>query len=280
MKSASGGAFRLFAEWMEKEGGVIYGAAYDQAFRVCHQRAEGAGSWEKFCTSKYVQSAMDDCFTLVKADLEAGRPVLFSGTPCQVQGLKNFLENVDTEKLLTCDLICRAVPSPLIWKEWLSWIQKQIPGPVSSINFREKAQTGWHNNSLTLTGKDGQILYSKTHAENAFSRIFFKGLITRPSCYHCPFSSFERPGDLTLGDYWGVEKHSPEFDDDQGISLVMCNTEKGLAVWDQVAGKAESFPVSKEQCRQGALKKPQEEPEGRGEFWETYHKQGFEAAIL
>ena len=274
MQSASGGAFPLFAAWMEKEGGVIYGAAYDQDFRVCHQRAEGPGEWKKFCTSKYVQSAMEDCFAQVKMDLEAGRPVLFSGTPCQVQGLKNYLKDVDTGKLLTCDLICRAVPSPLVWETWLGSIREQISGPVSKINFREKARTGWHNNSLTLTGKDGQVLYSETHGQNAFSKVFFQGLITRPACYHCAFASFERPGDITLGDYWGVEKNTPEFDDDQGISLVMCNTEKGLDVWDQVSAGAESFCVSKEQCRQPALEKPQEEPEGRKAFWEAYQKQG------
>ena len=279
MQSASGGAFSLFAEWMESQDGIIYGAAYDQTFRVCHQRAEGAGAWKKFCTSKYVQSSIGDCFVQVKEDLDAGLPVLFSGTPCQIQGLKYFLRNTNTDKLLTCDLICRAVPSPLIWEEWLHMMQEQIKSPIDEINFREKEGTGWHNSSLTIKGKDGEILYTGTHNKNAFSRIFFKGLSMRPSCFHCKYSSLKRYGDITLGDYWGVESNFPEFDDNMGISLVMCNTEKGLTIWNRVFDKTESFSISKEQCIQPALQQPAEEPKGRKTFWKVYQGHGLNAAL-
>ena len=117
MHSSSGGMFRLLAEYMETQGGVIYGAAFDDAFRVCHQRAVCQNEWEKFCVSKYVQSDMGDCYSMVKKDLEDGLPVLFSGTPCQIEGLNRFLVDVDTDKLLICDMICYGVPSPKIWRE-------------------------------------------------------------------------------------------------------------------------------------------------------------------
>lgn len=275
MASSSGGIFSLLAEYMERQGGSVYGAAFDEHFNVCHKRAQNREEWQKFLGSKYVQSDLKDCYESVKNDLESHIPVLFSGTPCQIEGLKQYLGNTDTSGLLTCDVICHGAPSPLIWQKWLL----DINDPITGIRFRDKEKTGWHHSSLVITGEGEKILVSGTHSENAFSRMFFRHFIIRPSCHKCPYASFERCSDITLGDYWGVEKQFAQQDDDKGISLVLCNTEKGLDVWNQISEKTDSFTVTRKQCEQPSLLHPTEEPKSRKLFWKIYQRHGLKAAM-
>ena len=278
MNSSSGGVFSLLAEYTESQGGVIYGAAFDENMRVFHTRAETREEWQAFRTSKYVQSDLGDCFAQVKRDLSEGRNVLFTGTPCQVEGLNRFLNNTSTEDLLTCDVVCHGSPSPLIWHEWLRLIEES-KGKVISVNFREKEKTGWHKSSLTVEGENKKILLSGNHSENAFSRMYFRHLIVRPSCHQCPYDSFQRPSDITIGDYWGFEKQFPDYDDDKGVSLVFCNSGKGKKAWDSISEYADFFRVEPKQCEQPSLLQQTPEAKGRTEFWRIHDRFGLTAAM-
>ena len=159
--SSSGGVFSLLAGYVQAQNGVIYGAAYDESFAVRHMRAEGE-DWKAFCVSKYVQSHMDDVFSLVRKDLTDGKTVLFSGTPCQVDGLQRYLRNVkvDTAKLITCDIVCHGTPSPKIWQAYLRYVEKTGKVKVGAVSFRNKDEVGWHGSTLTVWCFFGQFLPS------------------------------------------------------------------------------------------------------------------------
>lgn len=274
MKSSSGGSFTILAEWVEQHKGVIYGVAYDDQFQVKHYRAEKRSEWEKFRVSKYVQSNMGETFKQIKADLIDERLVLFTGTPCQVNGLKTFLKGIDTSCLITCDIICHGTPSPKVWEDYLEYIRIKYRASIKSINFRDKYKYGWHNSNLSIWGANGTLLLCESQKDNIFFQLFFRHLILKPACYECAYSNFFRPGDITLGDYWGVEKYYPDFDDDKGTSLLMCNTERGKKLWEEVKNQVKYIQILKEECLQPNLQKPSKRPDYRDQFWKIYQKYG------
>lgn len=275
--SSSGGIFSLLADYVEAQGGVIYGAAFDEHFTVKHMRAEAAGEWKKFCVSKYTQSDMGDTFRSIRADLNSGRMVLFSGTPCQVDGLKRYLKGirVSCDRLITCDIVCHGTPSPKVWADYLDYLSKRAGRRIGSVSFRDKETLGWHNSTLTIKDEKGQTILSETPKDNYFFQLFVCHWILRPSCYRCQYASFHRPGDFTLGDFWGIERNFAQFDDDKGISLVMVHTERGEKIWQEIQSRAESFTVTKEQCAQPNLVAPSKENPNREDFWCWYRRCGF-----
>nr|WP_321399875.1 Coenzyme F420 hydrogenase/dehydrogenase, beta subunit C-terminal domain [uncultured Desulfobacter sp.] len=276
LHSSSGGSFALIAQWVEAQKGVIFGVAFDDNFIVKHMKGERRKDWQRFCGSKYVESDLGDTFVRIKKVLKTGRKVLFSGTPCQVAGLTRSLHGADISNLITCDLVCHGTPSPKVWKEFLDYLKKRFKTKIKKISFRDKEKTGWHNSTLTVWGKSDEILIKETQREGFFFQVFFRHLILKPACFKCPYSNFFRPGDITLGDYWGVEDHFQEFDDDKGISLVMCNTEKGKAVWEEINHDMDYFEVQKNQCLQTNLQQPSNYPgkRKRDDFWNRYNKFG------
>ena len=275
MNSSSGGSFTMLAEWTERQRGVIYGAAFDDKFQVKHYRAENRSEWKKFCYSKYVQSELEETFKQIKTDLLDGRNVLFTGTPCQVEGVNRYLQGVDTAKLITCDIVCHGVPSPKVWSDYLLYIQRKYRTSIKKVNFRDKSETGWHNSILTISGKKNKTLVKEGQSENVFFQLFFRHLILRPACYRCLYANFNRPGDITLGDCWGIEKNYAQFDDDKGVSLLMCNTKKGNEIWEKVRDGADYFIITKEECLQPNLHQPSSKPLNREEFWSMYKQYGF-----
>ncbi len=275
--SSSGGVFSALAENVIRQGGTVYGAAYDASFAVKHIRTDD-DSWKRLRTAKYVQSDMGDVFSQVKDDLKQGMPVLFTGTSCQVDGLKNFLKNEDTTSLITCDLICHGVPSPLIWREYLAQWKKKNKIAIGNINFRNKNGCGWHDSTLRIEGTDGSVLLDESLSQAFFSRLFFNHLILRPCCFSCHYANLHRVGDITIGDYWGVEKYHPELDDDKGISLVMVNTDKGLALLEEIKQKGTFVAVSREECMQPNLITPARDYGGRDLFWRSYKRYGLSFA--
>ena len=276
-KSSSGGIFSAIAQNVVAHNGVVYGAAFDQTFAVRHVRTD-KHTWEKLKTSKYVQSDMGDVYAQVKLDLKAGLPVLFTGTPCQVDGLNQYLKNTDTEKLITCDIVCHGVPSPKIWKEYLEQLKRKSRKEIQSINFRNKEGCGWHRPTIKIVGTDGTVLSDEPLDMCYYYLLFMGHAILRPSCFSCQYANLQRPGDISMGDYWGVEKHHPELDDDKGLSLVMANTKKGQSLIAQVAGDCMLVPVAKKECMQPNLQEPAQDYGDRSVFWRTYHKYGLEYA--
>ena len=275
-KSSSGGIFSLIADYTESKGGVIYGAAFAEDYSVRHMRAENRMEWKKFCGSKYVQSNLNDIFPQVREDLKNGREVLFSGTPCQVDGLKHYLAqaNVSSEHLITCDLVCHGTPSPLIWSEYLAYLRSSSNRKIGFVSFRDKDLLGWHNSTLTIKDQEQRTILAQTQKDNFYFQLFVCHEILRPACHQCRYSNFCRPGDITLGDFWGVEKNFKQFDDDKGVSLVMINSEAGEKIWTAVQNNAVFFEVSQNQCVQPNLETPSKEGTGRRRFWRWYKKYG------
>lgn len=272
--SSSGGVFSLLAGYVERQNGSVYGAAFDKQFKVVHKRAVGR-EWVQFSQSKYVQSAIGDCFSQICEDLYQGRTVLFSGTPCQVAGLKQYLTQIKApcDNLITLDIVCHGVPSPRAWQDWLMNLVGK--SEIGNVNFRDKSESGWHQSTLTVQDCSGKVLCRDYQRDGLFFRMFFNHYILRPSCYACRYTNFQREGDFTLGDYWGIEKHFPEFDDNKGVSLTMVNTEKAKGIWLHLIEAVDSIPLKQEQCIQPNLQAPSSEPQNRKVFWEQYRKHGF-----
>ena len=226
MASTSGGVFPELARDVLAKGGAVFGAAYDEHFRVVHICAENAAGLDRLRGAKYAQSDLTGIFAEVKNRLEGGQQVLFSGTPCQVLGLKTYLRK-DYANLLTADLVCHSVPSPLAWEKYLQYISggKEL----SSVNLRCK-DTGWsrYRYSNRFDFSDGSHRMDGS-GDSLYMKLFVGGYITRPSCESCPAKGYSRVSDLTLGDFWGIWNSHPDLDDDRGVSLVLAQTENGLA---------------------------------------------------
>jgi coenzyme F420-reducing hydrogenase beta subunit len=258
--SSSGGMFTLLAEAIVNDGGVVFGAQFDEKWEVIHGYSETIGGLALFRGSKYVQSAIGDTYRQAKGFLNSGKKVLFTGTPCQIAGLNAFLQK-DYENLLTVDLACAGVSSPAVWKsylnEFLKSIYPQIPLEssirlIKRISFRDKSN-GWKvfNFAISIIVKGKVVSIIESMNKNVFMQGFFKALYLRPSCHECPEKSFKSGSDITIADYWGVEKILPEFDDDKGISFVAIHTAKGKLIYERL--QKDDRETSVEYIRYGNL---------------------------
>lgn len=234
LSSSSGGIFTLLAEATIEKGGVVFGARFDEQWEVIHDYTENKEGVSAFRGSKYVQSRMGNNYSRVETFLKRGRTVLFSGTPCQVAGLKLFLHR-EYDKLLTVDFVCHGVPSPKVWKRYLA--ERVENNQIRNIDFRSKKE-GWkkYNFSLSLSmdGREDTTLSTSVFYENIYMRAFLADLILRPSCYACSFKSSQSGSDITIGDFWGIENVLPKMDDDKGCSLVLLNNEKSLLCYHKL----------------------------------------------
>ena len=250
MQSSSGGVFTLLAETIIQEGGVVFGARFNDDWEVIHDYTETQEGLATFRGSKYVQSRIGDSYCQAEQFLKKGRKVLFSGTPCQIAGLNLFLRK-EYNNLLTVDFICHGVPSPGVWKSYLeelialqgnrknSVLSHSKPiilnsiRDLSRIEFRN-TRLGWKKYRIALTlsvpvghGTKNTVLLSEPYNENIFMKGFLADLYLRPSCYACPAKCLKSGSDITVGDYWGIQNVMPEIDDDKGICCLMVNTDKG-----------------------------------------------------
>lgn len=244
LRSSSGGIFTMLAEKVIDDGGVVFGAAFDEKWNVVHKAAVTIGELAQFRGSKYVQSAVGDCFDKIQLFLENGREVLFSGTSCQIAGLNHFLGG-KYDNLLTVEIICHGVPAPASWKGYLKTLIGN--GPVSQrigeVNFRDKSVTGWRNFSLTVKDCDGSTLLSQKCSENAFMQDFLNDRIIRESCFSCPARGGRSGSDIAIADYWGINKVAPELDDNMGVSLVLLESERGAAFFGSLDFSGGTPPV-------------------------------------
>ena len=222
-QGSSGGVFPILAEYVASNGGIVYGASFDETYqKVALTKITKPKELNKLYKSKYVQSEVGLIYQDVKHNLDNGKFVLFSGCPCQVDALKSYLGK-DYENLLTIDILCHGTPSPLAYKKFLEEVSNNDLKNISSVDFRDK-KYGW-GKLIKITNKDNSIHYD--YYNEPFLRTFTSGLINRPSCYQCPYSNQKRSADITLGDFWGISEIEPEFNDNQGTSLVLINTKKG-----------------------------------------------------
>lgn len=234
-KSSSGGIFTALAEWILTHDGVVYGAGYGSGLTVIHERITSIEELEKLRGSKYVQSCVCDTFRQVKTDLMNKTWVYYSGTPCQIAGLRNYLGK-EYDNLICQDLICHGVPSPKVWKMYLNACNKEKGVPVVKVDFRDKSK-GWTNFRFALEFRNGKK-YKIRHDKNLYMRLFLRNVILRPTCYHCHYKEERRVSDITLADFWGVQKIFPRLFDDKGISLILVNSDKGEGILKNIAGKS------------------------------------------
>lgn len=224
--SSSGGIFTLLAEKVASEGGIVFGARFNENWDVVHSWTDSIEGIADFRGSKYVQSTIGDTYREVKDFLKQDRKVLFSGTPCQIAGLRKFLRK-EYDNLLTVDLICHGVPSPLAFKSYLLEelsLHNKLQTDIKDICFRRKYTKG--GSGFQIDFKNNEKL-DVMRLQHAYSIGFSSNLFLRPSCYHCAEKSLKSGSDITLGDYWGGEKVHGDYCDSKGISVVLVNTKKG-----------------------------------------------------
>lgn len=272
MKSRSGGIFTAISDYILKNGGVVYGCVMNEKLEAIHIRATSIEQRNLMRGSKYIESKMGDCFKLVKKDLEAGTLVLFSGTSCQIVGLSGFLQK-EYENLILFDIICHGVPSPKVFRKYVNW-QEQVHGlKCIGIDFRNKIKFGWKEHIETLT----MIKNSKKRFidSNVFTKIFYDHNVLRPACYNCPYKSILHPSDITIGDYWGIEKAAENFNDNKGLSIVLINSDKGDNYLKKCFDSIEYRQCKIEDSMQPPLQKPSERPNNRDEFWSDFSSKKF-----
>ncbi len=251
LQSSSGGMFSVLAEYVINESGVVFGARINNDLDVVHDFAETKDGIIKFRGSKYVQSVIGDSFVNVKEFLNQKRLVMFSGTPCQVRGLRNYL-NKEYDNLILVDFICHGVSSPEVFKQLILEVQrkkeylKEFPGNFE-VSFRDKTY-GWHNYGLVISRRCENSDTSTIILQKSETDVFYAGyganLFLRPACHSCPSKNLSSLSDLTLADFWGIEELYPDQDDDKGYSLVLINTHKGEKVLQSSKENYESFNVN------------------------------------
>lgn len=274
-ESQSGGAFTLLAEECISRGGIVYGVCLNEGNRAVFVRVTDVGGLKKLKGSKYVQADMGDIYSQVCMDLQSGRCVLFTGTPCQIKGLQRLLEvkKINRGNLYTCDLICHGVPSPLIFKEYIKYIKGKWKGNISGFVFRNK-EKGWHSHFETFFAGGRKIVSTD------YARIFSSANCLRESCHKCPFTNFDRPGDITIGDFWGIERSHPEADDNTGISAVLLNTQKGESLFDKIDKNEVLFQSTQEEVMQPQLYESFKAAETREQFWLDYKNRPFRYIVF
>ncbi len=271
MKSQSGGVFYALAEQILHDGGVVYGVQMNNQCEAVYARIEKERRLAPLRGSKYVQARLGDTFQSVCDDLQNQKYVLFSGTPCHVKGLKLLLKekNANMDNLYTVDLVCHGVPSPLVFREHISELEKRYGQKVNQFVFRDK-QFGWHGHVGVAMTKNRQ------YVTNEYVKVFYSSFALNECCYHCRFANLNRPGDITIGDCWGIEKAYPEFDDNKGCSLIILNNPKGSELWGRISAAFDIQTMEKNQILQPNLLHPTEKPNGVEAFWSDFRKYGVE----
>ena len=275
MKSSSGGIFTLLAEEVLENGGSVCGVVMDEDFSAEHRIINEKAGLEEMRGSKYIQSRIGTSYREIKKLLDAGNQVFFSGVPCQVAGLKGYLHK-EYENLLTIDVVCHGVPSPGVFRKY----RKETYGKeLADFQFRTK-EFGHNCNHCIATLKNGKRIVGNRE-NDAYERAFHTSLMLRNSCGECSFAPTPRQGDLTLGDFWHIDKFNPEFPDAKGISLVLVNSEKGERAWENIRPRLQFCePVPLEfTLKHNRFRSKIRIPEGRERFFEENRKQSFKKAV-
>lgn len=269
--STSGGVFPVLAEAVLEQGGMVYGAGFDNTMRVVHQRAVSRDELEHLKRTKYVQSSTAGIFCRVQQDLKMGKQVLFIGTPCQSYALQRFLQK-DYSNLLLVDLICYGVPSPGIWERYTAYLEKKHHGKLTEFQFRDKRGC---DNGHTVSYRIGGKEYVEKYSNSPFVSMYFSNHMLRPSCYTCPFTTVKRSSDITIGDFWGNGKITKQMDDGMGTSLVMLRSKRGVELWESIRERFDHIECSLEEAVQPRLISPTPQPSKRRLFLLLYRRLPF-----
>lgn len=219
--SSSGGIFSVFAEYILKKDGVVYGVALSKELKAIHIRVNNINSLSKIRGSKYLHSNAAKAYSSVKEDLKAKKNVLFSGTPCQIAALKQFLRK-DYSNLLCIEVVCHGVPTDRAFNKYIEYLQSRHKSRVTSVNFRDKSK-GWNDNCISFTFENGKKFLQRG-ADNLYTQGYVNNLFVRDCCTACQFKNMKSGADITLGDMWGIESLLPTYPKDCGVSMVCINS--------------------------------------------------------
>ncbi|MCQ2387257.1 MAG: Coenzyme F420 hydrogenase/dehydrogenase, beta subunit C-terminal domain [Clostridia bacterium] len=229
LNSSSGGVFAVLANYVLNNCGVVYGVAMDNDCKsALHIRVDNKNDLPKLFGSKYLQSNINNAFMQVREDLRNEKLVLFSGTPCQINGLRLFL-NKDYKNLLLVDIICHGVPSPLVWEKYCEYIEEKYNSKIINVNFRKKKI----NFTKKIPSKKQYKIQYLSPSEDPYLKIFLRNYSLRLSCYNCNAKKTESMSDFTIADFWGLNNVAPNMQDNKGVSLVLINSEKGKEIFEK-----------------------------------------------
>lgn len=274
LKSSSGGVFGELALSVLRKSGIIYGVAMKQADYAYHKRISDEKELTAILGSKYLPSHIENTFELAKKDLNSKKLLLFSGTPCQIAALKSFLGK-NYENLITCEVICHGVPSEKVWHKYLTEITAETSlADAQCVSFRDK-EYGWESCQLCIAGNSPErvaIKIKEKHRENIFFKVFLSNLCLRPSCYRCQFRNGISGADISLGDFWGIEKFYPDLNTKDGISAVVVRSEKGVSLLQNIKNELYLQEVSLTEIVAGnpCYLSSSAEPTGRKYFMKNF----------
>ena len=274
-QSSSGGVFTMLAEYVLNEGGVVFGARFNEQWDVVVDYTESNDGLSAFRGSKYVQAVVGNAYQKTEEYLHKGRKVLFSGTPCQISGLRLFLRK-EYENLLTVAIACHSVPSPLVWSEYLKGLKLR---DISDIQFRDK-RISWERYGLTIIHGNGKEFFQQ-YGDNPYMQLFLHGITIRPSCFNCPAKNGRSRADIVIGDCWGVSKMLPDYDNDHlGISLVICQTGKGAAAAEVAGIKGFQLQYYQVVANNGGLTTNARVPAERNAFWCSFLEEDNKGSVI
>jgi coenzyme F420-reducing hydrogenase beta subunit len=281
LQSSSGGLFTELARIILLKNGIIFGAALDDQLKVYHTYVNSEDQLRKLRGSKYVQSRIENSYQKTKWFLLKGKMVLFSGTPCQIAGLKAYLGQ-NYENLITVDLICHGVPSPLIYEKYKLYIEKKLDTKIENINFRRKKYS-WIFFNISINENSNNKSYIGKYYSDPYIRGFLRDNFLRPSCYDCKFTNLKRMGDITIADYWGYkggDKEDTNFEE-LGVSLAIVNTKNGQELFNECKKNLIFFKKNIKNAlnTNKSLSKPFSVPLTREAFWKDFNDLTFEEVI-
>ena len=277
MNSSSGGIFYPLAKFFIDQGGYVCGCINDDQLLPKHVLSNKLEDVLKMSGSKYVESNLDGIFTQVKKELDLGGKVLFTGTPCQVAGLKKFIGK-DPINLFTIDIICHGVPSRKLFTSYLSWKESRLKGKIINFKFRSKDKHDWSLTYKLIYFRKKERTEEKMASLDPYYYSFLQGDTYRESCYKCSYSNMSRPSDITIGDFWGIERVYPDLNNIQGVSAVITNSKKGEALFDQVQKEfvVNQVDVNDIKDNNGNLRRPTLRKKIRDEIYVSVLKDGFD----
>lgn len=278
LSSSSGGLFCTIAKYIIENGGIVYGAAFDENLYLKHTDIDSVEDLYLLQGSKYIQSDIGLSFKKIKEHLNTNRLVLFCGTPCQVEGLLHFLQK-PYENLFTIDFICHGVPSPKAWQEYIKYQELVFSAKAHSIYFRDKS-TGWLSYSYRIKFLNN-CEYLQNNYKDVYSKAFLQNISLRKSCYNCKFKTINRNSDVTMGDLWGIQRILPDLTDNKGVSVAFIQSEKGKTLLDQVKNNLWLQEISADTAIESnsAMVKSVYEHNFRDYFFKNLGKQNFERLV-
>ncbi len=269
--SASGGAFTAIAEYILNRNGIVFGCSFNDKIEAVTISIEKSEELHKLRGSKYVQCNTNKQYQYIKETLNNGRQVLYCSTPCQIAGLKSYLGR-SYDNLILLDLFCHGTPSPGLFRKYINWLGEKYHGKITEYSFRDK-QYGWGTKGHFKTEQEYQLIES-----DPYYYSFLRGRIYRPVCYQCKYATSMRPGDISIGDYWGVEEFHPSIPTENGVSAILINTEKGKEIFDNIKEKVYCFSTSLENIssRNEQLIRPSSQYKYRDRIYSHLSKWTFE----